>query len=162
MIKVNPYVDKVLKEWCERNLSVVVPKDWFNPINLEELKQSRKESGKVFVYAHGSHNTIFNDHETRWYYRAWHDSLHIKHNLELGGDSELELAVVQEQELLKLGVSPWDAWLVRLDLELHIKHYQQHNKHPEYQGDLIAWYIKQSHGTKISDWLVIPDFGHRV
>lgn len=141
MLKVSKYVDNILKDWCERNLPKIVPIDWFNPKTLDELKQARKNKDYVNVYMHGSSNTIFNRDCTKHYYRAWHDTLHIKHNIPVGGKSEYTLAEIQEEELIKLGVNPWDAHLVKLDLILHIKHFEKYGKHPEYQGDLVANYL---------------------
>lgn len=154
MIKVSTTVDNVLKSWCSRNLGQIVPLDKFNPLTLEELKESRKD-GKVRVYAHGSNNTVFNRDETKLYYRAWHDSMHIHFDLDFSRESELKIASLQAKELLKLGVTPWDAYVVMLDLKLHIEHYYLHKCHPEYQGDMIAHVIMQGENY------TLPNFGYR-
>ncbi len=154
MVKVNYAVDKVLKEWCKRNLGEIVPLDKFNPLSLQELKDSRKD-GKVYVFAHGSKHTIFNRQDTVLYYRAWHDSMHIKFDLDFSKDNELKIAELQAKELLKLGVTPWDAYLVMLDLKLHIEHYYLYKCHPEYQGDMVAHVLMQG------DNYTLPNFGYR-
>lgn len=148
MLKVSYNVDKILKEWCKRNLGKIIAKDWYNPTSLEELVEDRL-NGDVFVYAHGSKNTIFNQEDTKLYYRAWHDTLHIKYNVGFNTDEELLIAEKQYEELIKLGVTPYDAYLVKLDLILHIKHYYKYKVHPEYQGDLVANYIM--YGDKALD-----------
>jgi len=130
-----------LTQWCADNLPPIVPLEKYNP-PFEQLKEERN-NGQCFVFNGGADfkNTLFSTHAMRYVYRAWHDSLHIASGNAFEYSNEMAVARLQQSEAIKLGINSRDAYLLRLDLELHIKHYYQHGKHPEYQTDMIAAYL---------------------
>ena len=138
-MKVSLKTEQILKGWCLRNLPKVVPLDKYNPTN-EQFKRDRAD-GNCFVFKNGSHNSIFTRRDTIWYYRAWHDTIHLLNNLDFSEKSEYLVARLQRKAALALGISNRDALLLELDITLHIKHYHKYGEHPEYQENMIEDYL---------------------
>ena len=141
MLKVSRETDRIIKQWCSDNLPKINALEKYNP-PFEKLKEERA-NGVVNVFGGGSVNTIFNDLDTTIYYRAWHDTMHLKYNKDFSKSSELFMAVAQEEEAILMGICPRDAELIKLDLHLHISYYYQHKKHPEFQHKMIADWFDQ-------------------
>lgn len=131
----------LLNAWAAESTPCIIPLSEYNP-TYEECKHHRAD-GHVYVFEGGADpvNTIFSCKRDIWVYRAWHDTLHIDLDIPFGGDHEYRLAYEQEQAALAMGISQADADLLRLDLELHITHYNKFKEHPEYQTDLIRMYL---------------------
>lgn len=134
-----------------RGLGKVQPLDWYNP-SFEQLKIDRR-NGNIFVFNGGSEHTIFDTEYdaqrwTKMYYRVWHDSMHIKHELDFSQDSERRLASILYHEVFKLlGVgytdlsAQYDANLIKTDLLLHIAHYHKHKLHPDNQRAMLQHFF---------------------
>ncbi len=133
----------ILVQWCRKNLPRIEPLEKYSP-TFKGLKEDRAQ-GKCYVFAGGSDDTIFHDPRGDWAghclyeYRAWHDSVHLQYNLDFSYESELLLAACLENEALAMGMSAHDARLIKLDLQLHIKHYYMYNKHPENQVAMVNY-----------------------
>ena len=84
---------------------------------------------------------MFTRRDTIWYYRAWHDTVHLLNNLDFSEKSEYLVARLQGKAALALGISKRDALLLELDIILHIKHYHKYKEHPEYQENMIEDYL---------------------
>lgn len=139
-IKLKSETEDILSAWCVHHLPKIVPLDKYNP-SFEELREQRS-NGKCYVFAHGSSNTIFNRVQSKLNYRAWHDTMHLWNNLDFSEEGEALVAVAQEDYAREImGICERDARLLRLDIELHIKHYHIHKTHPEYQTDMIIDYL---------------------
>jgi hypothetical protein len=140
-VKLKPESNRLLEKWCLDNLPTIQPLPVYNPPMRQVIQE--REYGVVHVFKGGANyqNTIFDSHHTIHCYRAWHDTLHIKHDLPFGGDSEFLLAAIQETEALEMGICPRDAFLIKVDLICHIEHYNRHKRHPEYQARLILNYL---------------------
>lgn len=139
-MRVSIETEDKLRDWCRNNIPRVQPIDVYLP-SWNEFRANR-EAGEVFVFKHGSQNNIFTRRETIWYYRAWHDSMHLKYGLNFSEASEYQVARFMEYNATEvLCTSSRDAKLMRLDIELHIKHYHKWKEHPEYQQDLITDYL---------------------
>lgn len=147
-MKVSIDTENKLRDWCMHNLPKVQPIDVYLPSWGKFIKD--RMAGKVYVFKHGSQNNIFTRRETIWYYRAWHDSMHLKYGLDFSETSEYQVARFMEHSAVDtLYISKRDARLMRLDIELHIMHYHKWKEHPEYQQDLIEDYLLL--GTKALD-----------
>jgi hypothetical protein len=139
-IKLRLETEEILSAWCAHHLPEIVPLDKYNP-SFEELVKQRMDD-KCFVFAHGSSNTIFNRVQSKLNYRAWHDTMHLRHCIDFSEEGEAAVAVAQETYARDvMGICERDARLLRLDIELHIKHYYIHRTHPEYQTDMIVDYL---------------------
>lgn len=141
-----PYEVNALRQWCTSNLGPVVTKRRYNPKSLAELIDDRLSTDDTYVFGGGSKQTIFNSgvygNWGVYYYRAWHDSMHIRYGLEFTREDELALAEMLEYVALnELGFTEHSAKLLRVDLELHIKHYYKFNKHPDKQRGMIESYL---------------------
>lgn len=58
-------------------------------------KDLRGHDGTQIVYAGGSEKTIYGDPVVNYIFRAWHDRLHLRYNLDFSLESEIIIAVVQ-------------------------------------------------------------------
>ncbi len=128
----------LLHTWCDASLPIITPLAKYNP-SFEGLKLDRAE-GKCYVFAGGSTDTIFHRElggDCLYEYRAWHDSMHLLHNLDFSYESELKLAEVLHAAALAMGISTRGAGLIKLDLQLHIMHYYKHKQHPDDQLAMI-------------------------
>jgi hypothetical protein len=129
----------------------------YNP-SFEELKADRS-AGRVLVFNGGSTQTMFDasfwqQKEVILNYRAWHDSMHIKYNLDFSLESELKLSFLLTQEAEReLGWSKHSALLVGLDLRLHIMHWHLYKKHPERQQEMLEHALTHhDHSTLTKVW----------
>jgi hypothetical protein len=139
-MKVSIETESILRKWCRTNIPTIQPLDVYLP-SWEDFKAQRA-AGKVYVFRHGSQNNIFSRRETIWYYRAWHDTIHLNTNNDFSEESEYRVAKNMEiQAVNTMGISQRDARLMRLDIELHIMHYHKWKEHPEYQQNLITDYL---------------------
>ena len=152
-MKISSDTETILINWCNDNLPAIEPLDHYNP-TFEKLKEQRKQ-GIVQVFKGGASywNTIFSCHAMRYYYRAWHDSLHIITRTPFTFRGELYIAKMQNVIGRQLGICEKDAKLLELDLELHIRHYYQWGKHPEYQVQMIDEYRRYGYSVlKLNDY----------
>ena len=153
--------ERILANWDLENLPFIEPLAKYNP-TFEQLKEERK-AGICRVFNGGArwYRTIFSCHNMRYVYRAWHDSLHIKHNTPFDFKGELHIAAMQEKEAIALGIAPYDAKLLRLDLELHIRHYYQHKKHPEFQTRMINDFMNYGYSViQLNDYSTTGNFAN--
>lgn len=132
-------LDTLEKRWREKFPNIIV-REVFDP-SFSEVKDLH-ERGLPTVFEGGADpsNTVLGTKERMWYYRAWHDSLHIRYNLDFSIENELRIAEIQMVEACHLGASLNTAKLLRDDLYCHIMHLLHTDKHPDYQLDLIHDY----------------------
>lgn len=146
-MKITENTSQALRQWCRDNLPPIQPVAHYNP-TFAELIQHR-EQGKVLVFNGGAatENTVFLKPDDRFYYRAWHDTIHIRQHLPLDHVSELKVARLQYTYALAAGIHPRDAELLVDDLYCHIRYHQTHGAHPEYQTALIADYRRNGNAA---------------
>jgi hypothetical protein len=70
------------------------------PATYDELDVTRAEHGRIVVWTGASENTIFDDPETNWAFRAWHDAAHLAHGLLFTIEGETATAYVQASHLI--------------------------------------------------------------
>lgn len=128
-------VDFMKNQLFEAGL-IVHPLSEYDP-EFEQMKEDHR-SGTAYVFSGGEcEKTVFGgDKDAQLVYRAWHDTLHIKYDLDFSQESELKVAQKIYDELLAAGCKR-SAELLSWDLMLHINYYYTHNKHPTRQLDMI-------------------------
>lgn len=129
-----------LSKRTEEILLKLAPKHFASedsPTTYETVKK-QAETGTYHVFSGGSTDTIFSERKYQYAYRAWHDSIHLKHEIPFEMEDELQVARLQEHYALKAGVDPDDAMMLRYDLECHIRYYYAKGEHPNAQLDLIG------------------------
>jgi hypothetical protein len=62
--------------------------------------EAMNTQGRVVVWTGASGGTIFDDQETNWAFRAWHDATHIRHALPFTPEGEAATAYVQAADLV--------------------------------------------------------------
>lgn len=112
-----------------------------SPNTFEDVK-AQAQTGTFIVFDGGSEDTIFSERKYQYAYRAWHDSIHLCNNIQFGEDDELRVAKLQKEIALEAGISERDAAILRLDLELHIRHYYDFGCHPVRQTAMISDYLE--------------------
>lgn len=70
------------------------------PGDYETLAERVARDGRVTVWTGASENTIFDDVETNWAFRAWHDAAHLAHGLPFTVEGETATAYVQAAHLI--------------------------------------------------------------
>lgn len=147
-----------LSQKTEQFILDVAPKHFASlegsPVTYEAVRTQAERYGIYWVFGGGSDDTIFSCKEVQLAYRAWHDSIHLRHELDFSKESELAVAKLQEIYALRAGMPERDAMLLRLDLEAHIEYHYAKGEHPVRQLELIADCMKHGvlpvvRGTKI-------------
>ena len=150
--------EDILIQWCEDNLPPIEPLEAYNP-PFETMQQHRKD-GLCYVFRDGAqtHNTIFNSRKAIHAYRAWHDTIHCNYNLDFNYDGEMMVARLQKELAEEMGIERYDSKLLSLDSMLHIEHYYQWKKHPEYQSQMIRDRLARGLGYVLAkDYSINPD-----
>jgi hypothetical protein len=70
------------------------------PGEYEALAERFARDGRVTVWTGVSEGTIFDDPETNWAFRAWHDAAHLAHGLPFTVEGETATAYVQASHLI--------------------------------------------------------------
>lgn len=48
------------------------------PSRIEDVRQAFAETGRIIVWSGGSDTTIYQDSQTNFLFRAWHDLMHVR------------------------------------------------------------------------------------
>lgn len=70
------------------------------PATYDELDVTHSEHGRIVVWTGASESTIFDDAETNWAFRAWHDAAHLRHALPFTIEGETTTAYIQASDLV--------------------------------------------------------------
>jgi len=122
-----------LIDWVSDNVGPFQVMGKYNP-SYAEL-QADRAAGTPKCFGGGSRNTMFAardmmEAQVIWNYRIWHDSMHLRYNLDFSLESELKLSFLLEQEAYgELHWSYHSARLVGLDLRLPIMQYHLWKQH---------------------------------
>lgn len=57
--------------------------------------------GKLLIWRGGSDNTVFGKPHLNWYFRAWHDLVHVKYNKDFTPKGEAGTCAIQQNQLRK-------------------------------------------------------------
>ena len=105
------------------------------------------------VYDGNCENTIFSSPEINHAFRAWHDAVHLEHNLGFGFKDELKVARLHIAELRLLGITGLDADLVFNDVagqiiffywkKEYVKDQQKFHQHLFINGMEAIWTYEQ-------------------
>lgn len=68
-----------------------------------KIKKYYKDTGRVLVSLHSSDCTIYGDPKVNVAFRAWHDYVHITHNLDFSADGERNTRKIQQDHVLFYG-----------------------------------------------------------
>lgn len=117
------------------------------PSSLLELNASMNTAGMV-VWGGGSDATIFGCPDHNAAFRAWHDSIHWKHQLQFTVAGEAQAAYLQVREMVALygvdeDIELWAAYILCEVLGQKL-HHELHGEFPQdqrafFEANLSAW-----------------------
>lgn len=79
----------------------LVPNFTDAPTTLEDVKAYARKHGRLCIAMEDSEGTIYADAETNWHLRAWHDSVHYRHNIAFNAAGEAAATYVQVAQLYR-------------------------------------------------------------
>lgn len=71
------------------------------PTTLNGVIEYANEHGRLCIAMEDSGGTIYDDEETNWHLRAWHDSVHYRHKLAFNAAGEAAATYVQVAQLYR-------------------------------------------------------------
>lgn len=87
-----------------RHLAALHAPGWISsddaPAEYGDLAARFARDGFVTVWTGASEGTVFDDPETNWAFRAWHDAAHIRHALPFTLEGEVAAAYVQAADIV--------------------------------------------------------------
>ena len=101
----------------------------------------RANTDTLTVWSGASDNTIFIDPSLNHLFRAWHDSLHIQHNLDFTIQGELLTATIQIEQASRL-VGDRFATLIEAETRQQTLYYAEHGVFPEDQGAFTEAFLR--------------------
>lgn len=112
------------------------------PSSLEELNAHVAATGRMIVWSGGSERTIFDDAETNYAFRAWHDWHHLKGQHPFDAEGEAAVFVRQRDQLRELyGVRPaWEA-LLHAEIIGQLEYEAAHGCFPDDQRAFAQAYL---------------------
>lgn len=69
------------------------------PTTLQAVIAYAKQHGRLCIAMEDSSGTIYEDEETNWHLRAWHDSIHFRHKIAFNAAGEAAATYVQVAQL---------------------------------------------------------------
>lgn len=98
--------------------------------------------GILKVWSGASDNTIWGAPHSNALFRAWHDSLHLRHGLGFDPSHELILAEFQIKEAARV-IGDRFALLVKAEVQGQIEFFKEFNKFPENQLEFTLNYMRE-------------------
>lgn len=71
------------------------------PTTLQGVIDYAKQHGRLCIAMEDSSGTIYEDEETNWHLRAWHDSIHFRHKIAFTAAGEAAATYVQVAQLYR-------------------------------------------------------------
>jgi len=108
-----------------------------NEIAPDTYDKLRGNAGILTVWDGASDNTIYADPAINWAFRAWHDKVHLKYDLDFSIESELILA--------KLAASQFDgkiADIVYAEVGGLVEYFRDNGRFPTDQAKFVKEYAK--------------------
>lgn len=112
--------------------------------------------GHMYVWDGASDQTMFDDPEHNYAWRAWHDMVHVQHQFTFTPEGE-KLTVVRQitQMFDQYGVSPdtlkWSSWMYA-DIVGAVEYEQLHGHFPVKQRDFVEAYAKLGRQVLNTEW----------
>ncbi|WP_396146078.1 hypothetical protein [Flavobacterium sp.] len=119
----------------------------FDDFNLDDISETHKkhverfkETAKIHIWTGASETTIFSDPKINWYFRAWHDYIHINYNLGYSFEEESMVASKQCAMLDK----DWllEKELVQIEILAQGQYFQVHSDFPVNQRKFCISYLR--------------------
>ena len=92
----------------------------------------------LVVYSGNCEDTIYSSPEVNHSFRAWHDKLHLIHNLNFSREHELQVAAHHVEAL----DNPLDKALIWSDVAGQVEFYFKHKKFVENQRNFLKTFIE--------------------
>jgi len=146
-----PFSEKLnqfIKLWFEAhgNTFVFTNEDNFNPEDIEGTFKSHKkiyrETGKIYIWTGESDNTIFGDRKINYYFRAWHDYIHLNYNLGYSITEESIVCNIQRDMLPKEWV--FEKELINAEIIGQAHYFYMNNDFVKNQRLFTANYLSDS------------------
>lgn len=115
------------------------------PATLEQLNAHIAATGRMLVWSGASERTIFDDAETNYAFRAWHDWCHWKGQLPFNEEGERAAYAMQLDHLRTVyGERPeWEA-ILHAEVVGQFDYAAEHGHFPEDQRAFVASYLQQA------------------
>lgn len=149
------YVDRIpfserlnewIKDWFSKHMKCFhfVDTDDFDESDIEgtfkKHKQRWEREGVIHIWTGASDKTIFGDAGINIYFRAWHDYLHLKHDL--GYDFIGETAVAQIQMAMLPKEWHFERMLVNSEVVGQALYFMKHGKFIEDQRKFTITFLE--------------------
>lgn len=111
------------------------------PNTWKELQRNAYDSrGRIRIYGGGSDHTIYGVNKVNYAFRAWHDNLHLQHNLSFKPDDEIKLAQIHADMI----TGDYEKQLIHADIAGQVKHWQKFNAFVDNQYRFVLNYLLTS------------------
>ena len=115
------------------------------PNTFEDLKQFVNDHGYYEVYNGGCDHTIYDDPQTNYAFRAWHDYHHVTKNLDFTPLNEMKVVLLQIQDIYNLfGVNDKTieiANIIYADGIGQVEYFEKYNDFPIDQKAFVNDYL---------------------
>ncbi len=123
------------------------------PSTLTNLRAHVARTGRMLVWSGGSTDTIYDDDETNYAFRAWHDWHHWRHGyaFDLAGETLAYHGQCRDLELLYPGHDRLSAWKRILWCEVvgQAVYLAHHGKFPPNQRAFVEGCLRRTQGHPI-------------
>lgn len=106
---------------------------------LEDIKMFYDINGKYGVSNQNCENTIFGNVDTNLMFRAWHDDIHIKYNLDFTLEGEIAVYNIMQAELHNSYY--FEKLLLYADIVGQTLYFNKCNKFPDNQREFVIDFI---------------------
>lgn len=107
------------------------------PATWDELKARGAES-PLPVNPQEAEGSIYKDTPTNIAFRAWHDSLHLKHDAGFDHEGEMRTALAHQEEAKAAGLSPHDRAALWADTWNTFEHHEKTGEFPKNPRQFVA------------------------
>jgi hypothetical protein len=137
----NEYIEQkfeALKKECGYKIFFVTDEPYF--ISNRTQKQAFDAMvydinyrNKLYVWTGASECTVFGEPVINWKFRAIHDSIHIKNNLDFSAQSELIVNYLQQQIFCFDGLPEFERQILNIETAGQVLYYCKNESFPENQ-----------------------------
>ena len=115
--------------------------------NAPETYAGLKSIGHMYVYAGASDQSIYGSSVSNHLFRAYHDSVHLSHNLTFSSKDEYQVGLIQANDFTRY--SSFAADMIYADVIGQVDYMSIHGCFPVNQIDFIEYYVKTKDLTKV-------------
>jgi len=109
------------------------------PSTFQELNASK--TATLTVWTGASQGTVWGLESSNWHFRAWHDSIHLRHQFDFSKSGELKATEVQCVEASRL-VGDSFASIIEAEVKGQVEHFEKFGRFPENQLEFILEYLR--------------------